>query len=711
MKKSTSLLSLLLITCMLLSSCSIFGGNFGGGGNGGGKIDAKPLPDGAFADGIRQGVIGSIVQTGDGTAFVMGSVPAPRAKAVSTSKSSSDDNSHLVTMEHNFGLSCCVSGYIGKSLYVIQDFGSLAWNKKGIGHKDGTVILEYGENGYFSISSFNNDMIIVGNPTDPSVESLWDFNDSYMFGYLKYNEKTREFTPMYSENNLRFYTAGYFINGVAMVSVKQGDKVLFGIIDENGNYIVEPKYEMMSDESIDDVVIVALNVETKAQNPLLPDLLSDPVGRNIVYDSTIMTNVQGTRHYECMSQTVGLINTLTGETILPCEYAYAERVMDNTYFLVDTEGKKFLYDAKTNSFSDVNEGCYTYFNSEWMLYVVDGMTSYFADKELNLYETTGIDVADLTTNTNYLVNNLLNINVISAQRDASARKASGGSLINTGVHAEYNPDLSLYESITITETGDVINNVKSFTYPYNGGVLYTVENSLYRYDITTRTSTLIETGYGNFTEDYEGWNLSFDAEVYTLDEGVFVVRYYTYMEDGRSYHMIIVNDMGEVLFETSVNDITPLSKNYLGKYDDALYELAGSTNIEDNYFLTKTDGSHYLLQFVRGNQDAGSEDGDPRLDTTRTVDDFDTIRMLSPFMLDFKDGSNITVLIDGQTVSPDYYVYNSKAQSLKLLLGAIDHLSLINNGFVEIVVKAGNETQTLKIELSPLSTVYNNYYE
>lgn len=716
MKRFTSLLSLLLIACLLLSSCSIIGGNPEGGEVPGGgenpgpgiKIDPNPLPDGAFTDSVRPGVVGSIVQTGDGTAFVMGSVPAPRAKAVSTSKSS-DDNSHLVTMEHNFGLSCYVSGYIGKSLYIIQDFGSLGWNKKGVGHKDGTVILEYGENGYFSISSLHNDMLIVGNPTDPTVTSLWDDHDSYMFGYLKYNETTREFTPLYSENNLRFYTAGYFINGVAMVSIKQGDKTLFGIIDENGKYIVEPKYEMMADESNDNIVIAALTVEEEPKNPFQPNFFNNVVGRNIVYDSTLLTNVQGARNYECLSQNVGLINTLTGEAVLPCEYAYVQRVMENTYFLIDNNGEKFLYDVKTNSFTTVNEGYYTYFNSDWMLYVVDGMTSYFVDKELNFYETDGIDVGDLTTNTYYLASRLLNVNVISAHRDDSARKASTGSLINKGVEGTYDPDLLLYKSITITETGDVIENVKSFTYPYNSSILYTVENSLYRYDIATRTSSLIETGYGNFTEDYEKCNQSFDAEVYTLDDGVFVVRYYTYIEYGRMYHMIIVNDMGEVLFETSVNAITPLCKNYLGKYDDALYELAGSTNIEDNYFLTKNDGSHYLLQFVRGNQDSDGSEGANRLDTTRTVDDHHVIMVLSPFMLNFTDGSSITVSIEGQTVSPDKYVYDSSVQSLKFLLDAIDRDKLIYNGYVEILVTAGKETSTLRIEVSPLSTVYTSY--
>ena len=116
---------------------------------------------------------------------------------------------------------CFVSGYIGNDLFIIQDFGSLGWNKKGIGHRDGTYIWNFGEDeGFFSISSMSENMIIVGNPTDENVESLWDDTSSYIFGYLVYDEETKTLTPLYENDNLRFYTATYFIDGYAIVSVE-----------------------------------------------------------------------------------------------------------------------------------------------------------------------------------------------------------------------------------------------------------------------------------------------------------------------------------------------------------------------------------------------------------------------------------------------------------------------------------------------------------
>ena len=68
MKKFHVLFAFLLIAAMLLSSCSIFE-NLGGGGQ---KPQILPFPENAFAAAKKQGVIGSITQTGDGNAYVMG---------------------------------------------------------------------------------------------------------------------------------------------------------------------------------------------------------------------------------------------------------------------------------------------------------------------------------------------------------------------------------------------------------------------------------------------------------------------------------------------------------------------------------------------------------------------------------------------------------------------------------------------------------------
>lgn len=696
MKRIYCLLVLLIIGAMLLSSCA---------------PQISPFPEGSFSNNVELGVIGSILQTGDGNAYVRGSVPSPRTRAralFSQPVASGDEgvNKHLVTFEHKFGDRCCVSGYIGSSLYIIQDFGSLGWNRKGVGHKDGTVLLKYGEDGYFSISSLSENKLIVGNPTDSSVTSLWDDTSSYAFGYMVYDEENKKLRPMYAENNLRFYTAGYFINGVAQVSVKEDDKILFGVIDSDGNYIVEPKYEMMADESADDIVIVGLNAENASED----ENYHDTCGRNIYYDSTLMTNVQFTRNYACSSQSVGLIDRVTGRVILPCSYDYIERVMDDTYFVIDRgedyTSTKYLYDVSDNRFTHVTEGIYSYFNSEWMMYIKDNGAAYLADKRLALYETTGLDVVAYVYDVRDNVSRLINTNIISARRDENAEMFYLDNYSDE-LRTEYDSEKCTY-TLTVEVTGDVIQDVISFATPYDGAFLYTVENSLYRYDLSTGVSAKIDTGYGDFTEDYDSLGARYYADLNEIGEGVYTLRYNLEYESGYSQYLIIINDEGRVLFDASINDVEKVTKNYLGKYDDALYSLAGGTSLEDNYYLTTHDGEHYLIQFVRGETDGsewGTED-DSRY--TRTIDSFATFSLLSPFKLELADGGDIAVLIDGEALSTDNYIYNSEECSLKLLTQMFySNLDLFEqlwaDQFLELTVITGNQSIKLRIEISPFA--------
>ena len=704
---------------MLLTSCSLGGGNgsaadgFGDGEFGGNKerLEALPFPEDSFADTKRKGVIGSIIQTGDGNAYVNGSVSSIQSRlktALSSlikTKKLANTNKQLVTLEHNFGYSCYVSGYIGNSLYIIQDFGSLAENRKGVGHKDGTVILEYGEGGYFSISSFNENKIVVGNPEESAIGSM-AYADSFSFGYMTYDEDKRELKPLYEENNLRFYTAGYFIDGVALVSVKEGDKVLFGVIDSDGNYVVEPTYEMMADEPIDGAVIVAKEAKGNERD----EFYNSASGRHITYDSTLMTDVQGTRQYECTSNTVGIIDTHSGNVILPCTYSYVERVSGGTYFVIDGEGKRSLFDSETGEFTEVESGAYAYYNSEWMMYVDENGFGYLADKELNLYDIDGLDAGDFISQVHYRSRLLINTNVVSAICDANAIKPPIALIGVNGVIGEHDRE-TWKVTVTVEATGEVFENVDSYTEPYNGAFFFTDNNSLYRYDMKAATVSMIETGYGNFTEDYDNRGVEYYTTISMLDDGVFILRYIERAEYGQGYHMVIVNDKGTVLFEASINAVENLMKNYLGKYDDALYSIAGSTNIEDNYYVTKTDGSHVLLQLVRG-EDGEVNADEADLDRTRTIDDLYTFAFLSPFKLNFTDGAEIKVTAYGVDISAEYYVYDSATQSLKFLSRVFDSNSgfLIDkyndNGAVEFTVTAGDESVTLTVERSPYAVRY-----
>ena len=194
------------------------------------------------------------------------------------------------------------------------------------------------------------------------------------------------------------------------------------------------------------------------------------------------------------------------------------------------------------------------------------------------------------------------------------------------------------------------------------------------------------------------------TSIHPLDEGVYILRYNATMSIGQTYFMVIVNDLGEVLYDAAVNSVETLTKNYLGEYDAALYELAGRTNIKDNYFLTRDDGAHFLLQLVRGeaeNNEEGEGDEDRRY--TRKICSTNDITYLSPFILDFTDGSEISITAYGEEISSDYYVYNSETKSLKLKTWIIDPIiqeKMRIDGFVDFIVNSGDESLTVRIEVS-----------
>ena len=291
-----------------------------------------------------------------------------------------------------------------------------------------------------------------------------------------------------------------------------------------------------------------------------------------------MTDVQGTRYYECKSETVGIIDTHTGNAILPCTYSYVERVNGGTYFVIDGEGNRSLFNSKTGEFTSVESGAYAYYNSEWMIYVDENGFGYLADEELMLYDIDGLNAGDFITQVNYRTMHLVNTNVVSAIRDAHAIKPPIALIGANGVTGEYDRETGTV-TVTVEATGEVFENVDSYTEPYNGAFFFTDNNSLYRYDMKAATVSMIETGYGNFTEDYDNRGVEYYTTISMLDDGVFILRYIERAEYGQGYHMVIVNDKGTVLFEASINSTENLMKNYLGKYDDALYSIAGSTNI------------------------------------------------------------------------------------------------------------------------------------
>jgi hypothetical protein len=79
---------------------------------------------------------------------------------------------------------------------------------------------------------------------------------------------------------------------------------------------------------------------------------------------------------------------------------------------------------------------------------------------------------------------------------------------------------------------------------------------------------------------------------------------------------------------------------------------------------------------------------------------------LSPFKFSFTDGSEISISLNGNELSSEKYVYDSASQSLKLKFDIIDFATqekMRAEGFAELVVTAGDESVTLRLEVSPFA--------
>lgn len=692
------------------------------GSNGGGDSNKfSRLPSSFFIDEEANYVSGSIIQTGsssdsnevvpvssylasDKKSNVSSLADLSLDKKSTISLLASENDSVIKGYEYELE-GCYVSGYIGKELFIIQDFGSLAWNKKGIGHRDGSYLWSFdAQEGFFSISSMNENMIIVGNPTDSSVESLWDDNSSYLFGYLVYDEESKTLVPLYEDDNLRFYTATYFINGYAIVSVEVDGEILFGVINTEGEYVIEPGYAMIHDEAVNGIAISSKNI-TMLESEFPTNSL---VGRNIIYSNTLFTNVQHIRCFEYTTSTSGLVDVSNGEEILPCIYSYVEYIGNNEYFVIDSEGSGYIFNALDRTIESSTVKC-AYFSDGWVLVKNEDGTIALRDSEGNMYSTEELYLGaepflrENSLDTYFSAEEALTMtNILTAQREEKA------------LTYRSEPKESFFDTVEGNDTGYKIWNKAHDQYIEAdlvscgyGRILFVKDNYVYRLDYDTFEYTRLEIGYGGFDKlnvfnKEGGGNAEFKTYINLMGDGIYNVRIEQRMGEGSWWFDVIINEYGDIILDIAVNATNRFDTNYLGVYDSALYEMAGNTDMKDNYFIIRNDGHACLLQFVRKNvfEKEPSGSGNDIIEyPERNLSNDGSSVVVSPFIFNFKDPSNIEVTFEGNVVDSQHYYYDASAQSLKFDPYYLDPImcdeEIREKGSFSFLVKAGDEEATV----------------
>ena len=82
------------------------------------------------------------------------------------------------------------------------------------------------------------------------------------YGYLKIVNDDGDISieNLYDENNQRFTLAGIFQGDYAIVATGSVDQLKFGVINKSGDYVLEPTYDYINKEIVDNKIIVANNV-------------------------------------------------------------------------------------------------------------------------------------------------------------------------------------------------------------------------------------------------------------------------------------------------------------------------------------------------------------------------------------------------------------------------------------------------------------------
>ena len=149
--------------------------------------------------------------------------------------------------------------------------------------------------------------------------SLGNHDNRITYGYLCYEESDGVIilSELYETDNQRFSFAGIFQGDYAIVSTGIEDNQKFGVIDKSGDYVLEPTYDYIEQEIVDNKVIVANNIT-----------IND-------YSSSLTTTIHDNISY--YSQEVGVYDLTTGEMVIDNKHDIVTCIEENLYFVWDSE--------------------------------------------------------------------------------------------------------------------------------------------------------------------------------------------------------------------------------------------------------------------------------------------------------------------------------------------------------------------------------------
>ncbi len=226
-----------------------------------------------------------------------------------------------------------VHSNLGGGLFIsssAQQGGSIL----GISNEEGNFVLQPSR--YHYISLLESESVVVGILEaatvhyEHTIPKLFEVRENDRFGYLLYNHQlpNNPFTPLYSTDNERFSYAFPFQGDYAVVGIRVEGKPQFGIINKQGQYVLEPEYDYIHEEIVGGYAIVAKTVQFKDEFTPYQD------GTKIQY----------------YSDSVGLYNLNNRSFVLPLEHKTLTRLDHERYFAMKANQEtSFVYNIYTSS--------------------------------------------------------------------------------------------------------------------------------------------------------------------------------------------------------------------------------------------------------------------------------------------------------------------------------------------------------------------------
>lgn len=648
---------------------------------------------------------------------------------------------------------------IGNGLYLTvnhnpkedEEHGTLHW-RKGLSNIFGEWILEPEE--YIEINHFYNDIAVA------KKFHTFDIDDSDLgdkrYGYLVhiFEHEQSIVKNMYDEDNVRFYTAGSFQGDYAVVSIIAGEDQKYGVINKKGEYVVEPNYDYIHKEIVNDKVIVANNIKVQYEGYISEfGYYSEEIG---VYDlktkslvipmeNDIVTYLSNNKYFTYQKEAnVSKIVDIENNEIINVSNMFFNMInYDDDYYIGFKDDHLYLIEKDTLKLASKYDRYYTlleYFNIPYrvnkyddLVYNFDTLTKIerkvdFIRSNLYFYGGSETDLREKIGN-----------NIIDAKGNVVLELEEGYAIY----YPEWDVNIKGYNSNILYPDGLIIirKMVHNATYEainfegeliaegfsqvttfQNGKSLVTKKHTINDQEIELmytlyKDGSLVPVDIGI---DYFKQNIDYLASLSNKKTrikeylpGVYHIKIFIdFIEDDTTTHEeYIINAYGDIIFDQRVREVLHLPQNEVNEYSDFVKRYFEEQDMFDMLYISTSGHDKTAFKVIRNDEiNDFSEERSSKLvmlDEKVFIYYYNEYSGTSPYMFNFEDGSEIEVYINDKLINPEDYIYYPNIQHLEF---TYDYVNSLENIKTEYKVISGEQEVMITLLKEGVALSTNEFF-